>query len=106
MMYNRSYQRCELSQLELDNPETRISLPQFAELMLIAGENLNTIEPPSIQMLRHMPVTIHGMLGMASMSADTLGDALDITLRYFSLILPCIELTREDRGNKNSHPRP
>ncbi|WP_410210059.1 AraC family transcriptional regulator ligand-binding domain-containing protein [Aquirhabdus sp.] len=94
------YVRAQLEQHELDNPETRISLSQFAELMQIAKEHMNSAEPASIQMLRHMPVTIHGMLGMASISADTLGDALDITLRYFSLILPCIELTRENRGNK------
>ncbi len=94
------YVRCQLEQHEVDNPETRISLPQFVELMVIALENLNGSEPASIQMLRHMPVTIHGLLGMASISTDNLGDALDITVRYFSLIVPSIELTRENRGNK------
>ncbi|AXI04036.1 AraC family transcriptional regulator [Aquirhabdus parva] len=94
------YQHCGLTLAEINDPETRLTIPQFVALMEFSKQYLNSDEPASRQLMRYMPVTINGMVGMAVMSADTLGDALDIGLRYFPLIMPCIELLREDRGNK------
>ncbi len=94
------YQHCGLHLDEVNDPETRLTVPQFMQLMEFSRPYLTSDEPASRQLMRYMPVTINGMLGMAAMSADTLGDALDIGLRYFPLIMPCIEMHRENRGSK------
>ncbi|MDI1300557.1 MAG: AraC family transcriptional regulator ligand-binding domain-containing protein [bacterium] len=94
------YARIGITQEDLQRTDASISLAQFEALMHLMQDYLLPGEPRSIQVLRHMPVTAQGLVGMAAMTADTLGDALDIGLRYFSLILPFIELYRENVGNR------
>lgn len=94
------YARIGVMPEDLQRTDASINLAQFEALVRLVQEYLLPGEPRSIQVLRHLPVSAQGLVGMAAMTADTLGDALDIGLRYFSLILPFIELYRENIGNR------
>ncbi len=96
------YSRCQISPDILKAPDSRISLAVFEELLKITLGSLIDGEPLSLQIFRHMPVTIHGLMGMAALTADNFGHALDICLRYFPLILPCFELTRDNFADRVS----
>lgn len=87
-------------QCGLSGGEEQLTLAQFTALLHFASEHLAGNEPLSLQILRHMPVTAHGMIGIAAMTSATLGDALDVGLRYFPLILPSYELHRVTMGNQ------
>lgn len=84
----------------LAGDEDRLTLPQFTALLQAGAASFSGHEPPALQLLRHMPVTAHGMIGVAAMTSETLGDALDVGLRYFPLILPTHELLRMTVGNQ------
>ncbi|MES2919739.1 MAG: AraC family transcriptional regulator ligand-binding domain-containing protein [Pseudomonadota bacterium] len=92
--------RCGLDPEALRQPGMTLSLPQFLALVAICQENLLPGEPRSLQMLRHLPVTAHGMIGLAAMTSETLDQALDVGLRYFPLAMPAFSLHRERRGNE------
>lgn len=93
------YTYCNIDPDALQQAEERLSVLQFEKLMQLALEHLLPGEPRSIQMLRHLPVTAHGMVGMAAITAENLSTALDAGLRYFPLILPAFELSRENTGH-------
>ncbi|MBD3644458.1 MAG: helix-turn-helix domain-containing protein [Alcanivorax sp.] len=77
-----------------------LSLTQFKEILRQILRFTNRKEPASLQLLRHIPVTAHGMISVAAMTTETLGQALDVALRYFPLILPTHELYRVTVGNE------
>lgn len=92
--------RCGIVPAALRQDGMTLSLPQFLALVAICQENLLPGEPPSLQLLRHLPVTAHGMIGLAAMTADTLDQALDVGLRYLPLAMPVFELHRQRVGNE------
>lgn len=94
------YKKIGLHGLDLNDPNSCISIEQFKMLMQITIENLNSFEPYSIQLLRSMPVSINGIAGMAAMTSETLSDALDIGIRYIPLVAPSFKLFREDIANQ------
>lgn len=91
---------CGLTREELQQPDFQLSLEQFQRLMQLGLENLLPGEPRFMQIMRHLPVTAHGLVGMAAMTADTLGEALDVALHYFPLLMPTFELHRSTPGNE------
>lgn len=90
------YERLNLHPEQALQPDSRLSAEQFEQLMLWSLEHLLAGEPRFIQALHHVPTTAHGLVGIAAMTADTLGDALDLTIRYFALLMPCYELYYHD----------
>lgn len=92
--------RCGLDPAALQQPGSTLSLPQFLALTALCQEHLLPGEPRSLQMLRHLPVTAHGMIGIAAMTSDTLDQALDVGLRYFPLTMPAFALHRQRIGNR------
>lgn len=92
--------RCGFEPEEMRQGERMLSVEQMQALMQLGLENLLPGEPRFIQIMRHLPVTAHGLVGMAAMTADTLGEALDVGLHYFPLLLPAFELYRETVGNE------
>ncbi|HEP8705907.1 TPA: AraC family transcriptional regulator ligand-binding domain-containing protein [Pseudomonas aeruginosa] len=80
--------------------EEALSLAQFERLMRHCLLHLKPHEPASLQLLRHLPVTAHGMIGVAAMTSRTLGEALDVALHYFPLVLPTHELYRVAQGKR------
>ncbi|WP_410210828.1 AraC family transcriptional regulator ligand-binding domain-containing protein [Aquirhabdus sp.] len=93
------YSRCHVSPDILQHADALLNLDQFSELIQIIQEHLSVGEPRVIQILRHVPVTVH-VMGMAAMTADTLGEAVNVGLRYFPLVLSGFELHRENIGDK------
>ena len=89
------YKRCNIDNNILQEPNSRIDAETFKELINIVLENLNNKEPLSLQILKHMPITMFGLVGVSAITSKNLGDALDIGLRYFPIILPCFELTKQ-----------
>ncbi|MCH8498981.1 MAG: AraC family transcriptional regulator [Marinobacter sp.] len=83
---------------ELGSTET-LTKAQFAEMLRLGVRFMNNREPHSLQLLRHIPLTAHGMISVAAMTAETLGAAMDVALRYFPLILPTHELHKVTVGN-------
>lgn len=81
--------------------DTTLTLAQFQALMRLAQQNLLPGEPPLLQLMRHLPVTAHGLVGMVAMTADTLSEALDVALRYLPLLLPAFEMHRRQVGNES-----
>ncbi|MFZ3194562.1 MAG: AraC family transcriptional regulator ligand-binding domain-containing protein [Moraxellaceae bacterium] len=90
------YERLNLSAETPLAPDSRLSAEQFEQLMLLCLEHLPAGEPRFIQALHYVPTTAHGLVGIAAMTADSLGDALDLTIRYFALLMPCYELYYHD----------
>ncbi len=82
-------------------PDRLLTLSQFKNLISLCIDNLRLNgELRFEQILHYLPVTAHGLIGMACMTADTMGDALDMALRYFPLLLPAFELSREDLSHE------
>jgi AraC-like DNA-binding protein len=92
--------RCGLTPEQLRQRDQPLALAQFEALMQLGLENGLPGEPLFIQAMRHLPVTAHGLVGMAAMTADTLNEALDVALHYFPLLMPAFELYRESVGNE------
>lgn len=95
------YQRCGIDAHTIKQPHSRVSVTVFEQLMNMTKENtIQADEPASLQILRHMPITIHGLTRLAVLSSDNLSDALDTALRYFPLILPCAALSKMVFGDQ------
>lgn len=92
--------RCGLDPATLRQPGATLDLPQFLALVALCAEHLLPGEPRSLQMLRHIPVTAHGMIGIAAMTSGTLDQALDVGLHYFPLTMPAFALHRQRVGNE------
>ncbi|MEC7119045.1 MAG: AraC family transcriptional regulator ligand-binding domain-containing protein [Pseudomonadota bacterium] len=93
---NSCYQRLGISPDMALQPNYRLSAEQFEQLLLLCMEHLLPGEPKFIQALHHIPTTAHGLIGIAAMTSDTLGDALDLAIRYFGLLAPSIEVYYHD----------
>lgn len=83
---------------ELSSTKT-LTAAQFAKMLSLGVKFMNNREPYSLQLLRHIPLTAHGMISIAAMTSETLGAAMDVALRYFPLILPTHELHKITVGN-------
>ena len=71
----------ELSQASLSDPATRLPMPTFERLIERAREL--TGEPGlGFHLGLSMRISAHGHLGFAAMTATTLGDALEIAVRF------------------------
>jgi AraC-like DNA-binding protein len=90
------YVQLGLSQLDPMQPGIHLNIAQFSILLSAALPFCSDKEPISIQLLRHLPLTAHGLVGMACMTADTMGQALDIVIRYSSLLQSLFDLHRLD----------
>lgn len=48
----------------------------------------------------HVPMTVHGLLGIAVISSNTVGDALDCAVKYLKINNPGHTISRIDRGDE------
>jgi AraC-like DNA-binding protein len=74
----------------------QLDVGQFMALLDAVLPLLSRHEPASLQLLRHLPLTAHGMVGMACLTADRMGDALAVAIRYSPLLQSVFEMTRSD----------
>ncbi|MBH1988044.1 MAG: AraC family transcriptional regulator ligand-binding domain-containing protein [Burkholderiales bacterium] len=61
----------------------------------LAVEHCLPDAPPSLQILRHFPLTAHGTLGVFAITSHTVGEALDAALRYHALVMPLFDFRRQ-----------
>ncbi len=85
-------ERCGLPPLDSAQSPTMIDGHQLMESLKIGALHCLPGEPPSLQVLRHFPLTAHGTLGMASITSQTVREALDVALRYQALVMPAFEM--------------
>lgn len=71
----------------------------------IAFQHCLPDEPPSLQILRHFPLSAHGTLGMLAMTLGTLGEALDVALQYQAMVMPLFEFRRQPDSDQGAHVR-
>ena len=94
------YRLCGIQQTNTNYDMVHVSHAQLVALLdAVAGYALAK-EPLSLQLLRHMPVTAMGNIGMASMTAMNLNEALDVGIRYMSLAFPFFSMCKISAGNK------
>jgi len=75
---------------DLEKPDATISGSQYKQL-IEKGISLNDSAIPfSFLIAKHIKVTSHGLLGLAAMSADNLGEILELS-RFFPLLMPGVE---------------
>ena len=75
---------------ELEKPEATIQGSLYKKL-IEKGISLNDSAIPfSFLVAKHIKVTSHGILGLAAMSADNLGELLELS-RFFPLLMPGVE---------------
>ncbi len=74
----------------LEKPEATIPGTQYKNLIERGISLNNSAIPFSFYIAKHIKVTSHGILGLAAMSADNLGEILELS-RFFPLLMPGIE---------------
>lgn len=77
----------------IDGRQMKLALQHFLSLCP-AGP------PPLVTFMAHFPLTTHGPVGMMVITAANLGEAIDGTLKYASLIMPAYDFRREDVGDE------
>lgn len=87
-----------LSARQVRQPDLMLDLDQFEALVRLMVSQLPSGEPRFLQLLRHLPITAHGMIGVAGMTADTLSDSLDTVLHFLPLVMPVVTAHREAVG--------
>jgi len=75
---------------DLKEPEASIQGTQYKKL-IERGISLNDSATPfSFLIAKHIKITSHGILGLAAMSADNLGEILELS-KFFPLLMPGVE---------------
>lgn len=77
----------------IDGRQMRLALEYFLSLCPPGP-------PPLVAFMAHFPLTTHGPVGMMVITSANLGEALEGTLKYASLIMPAYDFRREDVGDE------
>lgn len=85
---------------DLSDPNQSLNSQQFKLTMDVCLAQMIPGQPRFLQLLAHLPTTALGLVGLASMTAATLDDALDVGIRYVALLLPCYGLRREQHHDQ------
>lgn len=98
-------ERCGLPPLGSGEATAWIDGHQLMTSVTIALANCLPDEPPSLQILRHFPLTAHGLLGVLAMTSATVEEALDAALTYQSLVMPLFDMRRQPNSEAGAHVR-
>ena len=77
-----------------------LTLNELRDLIETAASCQSPKEPLSKQLLRYLPVTAAGDVGIASMTAATLGEALETGVRFLPLVFTLFDCHQYSSGNK------
>lgn len=89
--------RVGLDPIRLNSPDLRVSQSQASEFVTRAI--IESGEPGlGIMLASEMKLPLHGALGTAVMSSETLGEALDLMTRYLMLRAPHLQVTQMHEG--------
>jgi AraC-like DNA-binding protein len=86
--------RCGLPPAAQAEPVLWMDGHQLLASVDIALDHCLPHEPPSLQILRHFPLTAHGTLGVMAITAATVGEALEAALQYHALVMPLFDFQR------------
>ncbi|SFL95885.1 AraC family transcriptional regulator [Marinobacter zhejiangensis] len=91
--------RVGLDPARLKSTELRVSQSQASEFVTRAI--IESGEPGlGIMLAREMKLPLHGALGIAVMSSETLGEALELVTRYLTLRAPHIRVHQQREGDR------
>lgn len=96
---NKVYRLCGIQRTVSNHDMMRVSHTQLVALLDAVADYALPKEPLSLQLLRYMPVTAMGNIGMASMTAMNLDEALNVGIRYMSLDFPFFSMRKISTGN-------
>ena len=82
----------------LDDPDATVSFDSFKQLVVNA---LDCTQEPALGLYfgKQLNLAAHGILGFAAMSSDTMGQALEVAVKYFRTRAPLFELTFQVEEN-------
>lgn len=78
---------------------------QLMASVAMAVEHCLPDAPPSLQILRHFPLTAHGTLGVFAITSGTVAEALDAALQYHALVMPLFDMRRQPDSGDGVHVR-
>ncbi|MDX1599111.1 MAG: helix-turn-helix domain-containing protein [Marinobacter sp.] len=82
-----------------NNPEALIDGDQFSALLNVLSAFIKRGGPQAqARVLKFFPLTIHGYVGLAAMTASTLQQAMDIGVRYFHHVMPAFDTSYTIEG--------
>ncbi|MCF4167404.1 AraC family transcriptional regulator [Zavarzinia compransoris] len=94
------YRRCGITAAQAFKTGQTISGRQLLDLMTIFIGHCPPGDMPTLLLMAHFPLTIHGPVGMLAVTSQTLGDALAAGLDYHPLIMPAFAIRRHTRGRR------
>jgi AraC-like DNA-binding protein len=77
----------------IDGVQMRLALAHFLDLCPPGP-------PPLVTFMAHFPLTTHGPVGMMVITSANLGEAVEGTLKYATLIMPAYDFRRQDMGDE------
>ncbi|TDP81236.1 AraC-like DNA-binding protein [Aquabacterium commune] len=98
-------QRCGLPPEGDGEPAAWIDGHQLMASVSMAVEHCLPDAPPSLQILRHFPLTAHGTLGVFAITSGTVAEALDAALQYHALVMPLFDMRRQPDSDGGVHVR-
>jgi AraC-like DNA-binding protein len=94
------YRRFELGPADLAVPGKRVSARLIQQALADFMDGCPPGLAPSLQFMRHFPITAHGPLGMLMLTNRNFGEALDAGLQYYPLLIPVFNMRRQDIGDR------
>lgn len=96
----RLYAEGGLSRADLESPGATLDGAQLQRMLRFCQTVADPERPLSAQLLEHFPVTAHGALGLLVLTSPNLERALDAALKYYPVVVPACEITRQDWGSQ------
>lgn len=94
------FQYCGISDEQRQDPEGLINGLQFKKVIELLSEFLQKGEQESLYNLAEkLPLTGHGHLGLAMITADSLADAIALASAYIHQMVPAFEITLHNDGD-------
>ncbi|HEY6881448.1 MAG TPA: helix-turn-helix domain-containing protein [Polyangiales bacterium] len=97
--YEELLREVGLSRQKLTDPFARIDGVALQRLLRAAVEHAFPDRPPAIQLLEDFTPARHGIEGLLSMTADTMGDALNVFLPFLPYVMPAFHVTRREAAS-------
>ncbi|MCG8609042.1 MAG: AraC family transcriptional regulator [Pseudomonadales bacterium] len=92
--------RCGLDWSNLDTRKGVLNGEQFKQLLEICQEVADPDKPVSVQILEHVPLTAHGILGIVILTSPTLDCAMQAALRFYPVVMPAYDIHAEAIGEQ------
>lgn len=87
-----------VTRAELARPGATLDGEQLRAALRVLLRRCDPTRPPSVQVLERFSLAGHGLLGLLSMTAETVEQALEVFLRFLGLVMPAFTVTRHETG--------